>query len=171
MVKGPNVMLGYLGNPEQTAGVLRDGWYNTGDIAKMDVDGFVFLTGRLSRFSKIAGEMVPHMAIEEKILQALGTMNPVVVVTSAPDRKRGEQLVVFYTDEAGDSLNLQEIIKQSDLPNLWKPRRDNYIHMESMPTVGSGKTDFGRLKFLAREFVENRPGLAQRAIDKIKEVL
>src|SRR6266853_703484 len=67
LVKGPNRMLGYLGEAELTADVLRDGWYVTGDIATIDEGGFVRITDRLSRFSKIAGEMVPHMKIEEEI--------------------------------------------------------------------------------------------------------
>ncbi|MBI5202482.1 MAG: MFS transporter [Elusimicrobia bacterium] len=63
LVKGPNVMLGYLGDPEKTAEVVRDGYYVTGDIASVDPDGFITITDRLSRFSKIGGEMVPHIMI------------------------------------------------------------------------------------------------------------
>ena len=66
-VRGPNVMLGYLGEPELTNQVLRDGWYITGDIASLDEDGFITITDRISRFSKIGGEMVPHMKIEEVV--------------------------------------------------------------------------------------------------------
>ena len=67
LVRGPNVMQGYLNRPEKTAEVLRDGWYNTGDIATLDEDGFLRITDRLSRFSKIGGEMVPHIKVEEKL--------------------------------------------------------------------------------------------------------
>ena len=67
LVKGPNVMRGYLGKPEKTAEVLRDGWYTTGDIATMEEDGFLTITDRLSRFSKIGGEMVPHIRVEERL--------------------------------------------------------------------------------------------------------
>ena len=67
LVKGPNRMLGYLGEPEKTDDVFRDGWYVTGDIATIDEGGFVRITDRLSRFSKIAGEMVPHLKVEEQI--------------------------------------------------------------------------------------------------------
>jgi len=158
MVKGPNVMLGYLGNPEKTAEVIRDGWYNTGDIAKMDRDGFVFLLDRMSRYSKIAGEMVPHMAVEEKILHRLGAVGQVLFVTASPDDKKGEQLVAFYTDEAGDADNLYRIVSESDLPNLWRPRRENLVRIEAMPTLGSGKLDLKKLKEMALEHASKSVG-------------
>ena len=67
LIKGPNVMQGYLGRPDLTAEVIRDGWYVTGDVAMIDEDGFIKITGRESRFSKIGGEMVPHIQIEETL--------------------------------------------------------------------------------------------------------
>ncbi len=97
LVKGPSRMLGYLGDPEKTADVIRDGWYVTGDIATIDDSGFIQITDRLSRFSKIAGEMVPHMRVEEQI-QALVHDHFSAVVTSVADQTRGERLVAFYTD-------------------------------------------------------------------------
>ena len=171
LVKGPNVMLGYLNKLEKTDEVLRDGWYNTGDVAKMDEDGFAFITDRLSRYSKIGGEMVPHLAIEEKLLQALDTIEPVVAVTSAPDEKKGEQLVVLYTKAAGEADELCAIMKDSDLPNLWKPKKDNYVEIEEMPTLGSGKLDLKHLKVIARDFVEQRLGIAQKAVNKLRDAL
>src|SRR5262245_4113543 len=72
LVRGPNVMQGYLGRPEKTAEVLRDGFYVTGDIAAIDEDGFLQITDRLSRFSKIGGEMVPHIKVEEKLHELAG---------------------------------------------------------------------------------------------------
>ncbi len=158
MIKGPNVMMGYLNNPEKTAEVLKDGWYNTGDVGRMDEDGFVFLTDRLSRFSKIGGEMVPHMAVEDKFHHALKTASQVVFVSSAPDEKKGEQLIVFFTPEAGDAEKLQKIVAESDLPNLWKPRKENYISVKSFPTLGSGKMDQKLLRDMAKEFGSKRAG-------------
>jgi acyl-[acyl-carrier-protein]-phospholipid O-acyltransferase/long-chain-fatty-acid--[acyl-carrier-protein] ligase len=156
MVKGPNVMLGYLDSPQKTAEVLRGGWYDTGDMGRMDADGFVFLTGRLSRFSKIGGEMVPHLAVEDKLLEALRAVHPVLVVTAADDPSKGEQLVVFYTDEAGDADALLAVIRDGDLPNLWKPRRENLFRIEALPTLGSGKLDLKALKDMAQEAVKQR---------------
>ena len=72
VVKGPQVMAGYLNRPEATAKVLKDGWYTTGDLGYVDADGFLKITDRLSRFSKMAGEMVPHGAVEAAIREATG---------------------------------------------------------------------------------------------------
>jgi acyl-[acyl-carrier-protein]-phospholipid O-acyltransferase/long-chain-fatty-acid--[acyl-carrier-protein] ligase len=149
MVKGPNVMLGYLNMEKETAEVLEDGWYNTGDIARMDEDGFITITDRLSRFSKIGGEMVPHVGVEEVYLQSLGAAEKVLAVTSVPHPKKGEELVVLYLDKAGSSETLHKIIAESDLPNMWKPKAGNYIKVNSIPVLGSGKLDIMGLRKMA----------------------
>src|SRR3990167_7574144 len=97
LVRGPNVMQGYLGMPEKTAEVLRDGWYVTGDIAFLDEDGFLEITDRLSRFSKIGGEMVPHTKVEDTLQELAGSDEPVFAVTGVPDERKGERLVVVPT--------------------------------------------------------------------------
>ncbi len=150
MVKGPNVMLGYLDKPDETGEVLRDGWYDTGDIASINEDGFITIEDRLSRFSKIGGEMVPHLGVENVYLEGLGTHEQVVVVTSVPDVKKGEELIVLYVDMAGNVNKLHEIISKSDLPNTWKPRRENYIRIESIPVLGSGKLNIAQLQKIAK---------------------
>jgi acyl-[acyl-carrier-protein]-phospholipid O-acyltransferase/long-chain-fatty-acid--[acyl-carrier-protein] ligase len=152
MIKGPTVMLGYLNNEEKTGEVIKDGWYCTGDIARIDSDGFIKLTGRLARFSKIGGEMVPHVAIESlchRFFDAEGTM---VAVTSVPDPKKGEELVVLYQADVCDAGWLYEIISQSDLPNLYKPKRENYFAVDKIPTLGSGKLDLVQIKKIAAAF-------------------
>jgi acyl-[acyl-carrier-protein]-phospholipid O-acyltransferase / long-chain-fatty-acid--[acyl-carrier-protein] ligase len=158
LVKGPNVMSGYLNDPARSAEVIQDGWYVTGDVARVDEDGFVFLLDRLSRYSKIAGEMVPHMAVEEKLTDAIGAMQQVVVVTSVEDEKKGEQLVVLCTPEAGELDALSRLASDSDLPNLWKPRRENFLRIDAFPTLGSGKVDLKRIREMARELVAGREG-------------
>ncbi len=69
LVKSPSRMIGYHHAPEKTQQVLRDGYYVTGDLAYVDDDGFLFITDRLARFSKIGGEMVPHLKIEDAVEQ------------------------------------------------------------------------------------------------------
>jgi acyl-[acyl-carrier-protein]-phospholipid O-acyltransferase/long-chain-fatty-acid--[acyl-carrier-protein] ligase len=148
LVKGPNCMMGYLGEPEKTAEVIRDGWYVTGDIATIDEAGFVRITDRLSRFSKIAGEMVPHMRIEEYILALVGDSHT-AVVTSIPDETKGERLVAFYTDPGSTPHDLWERLRQTDLPRLWLPKREDLHFVESIPTLGTGKVDLRGVRQLA----------------------
>ena len=150
LVKGPNCMLGYLDDPEKTADVFREGWYITGDIAAIDEAGFVHITDRLSRFSKIAGEMVPHLKIEEQI-QALIGHDYVCVVTSIPDDTRGERPVAFYTDPEIAPHDLWERLCQTELPRLWLPKRDDLHFVESIPTLGSGKVDLRGVRQLGLE--------------------
>jgi acyl-[acyl-carrier-protein]-phospholipid O-acyltransferase / long-chain-fatty-acid--[acyl-carrier-protein] ligase len=149
LIRGPNVMKGYLGKPEKTAEVLRDGWYMTGDIAALDEDGFLTITDRLTRFSKIGGEMVPHIKIEEKLHELAGVTEQMFAVTSVPDEKKGERLVVLST-LADDKLPpVLEKLAASDLPNLWKPRPDQFFHIDALPYLGTGKLDLRKLRELA----------------------
>ncbi len=151
MAKGPNVMQGYLNNPEQTAEVIQNGWYITGDIGLLDKDGFLMITDRLSRFSKIGGEMVPHKGIEDEFYKRLNMSGELLAVTSIPDEKRGERLVVLFTKEAGNREYLQKIMAESSLPNLWKPNSDSYIEINEIPVLGSGKRDLKKVRQIASE--------------------
>lgn len=149
LVKGANRMLGYLNAPEKTNEVLRDGWYVTGDIATVDEDGFIRLTDRLSRFSKIAGEMVPHVKIEETITQILG--DSACVVTAIPDESKGERLVAFYTSKEVSPETLWSRLCESNLPKLWIPKRDNLYYVDAIPLLGSGKVDLKNVRARALE--------------------
>lgn len=155
MVKGPNVMQGYLDKPEKTAKVLRDGWYETGDIAAIDEDGFITITGRLSRFSKIAGEMVPHGKVEESLHQLLGLTEQALAVVGLPDEKKGEKLLVLHTLSEYQLASLQEKIKQSGLPNLWIPAPSAFHRIDALPMLGSGKLDIRSLKTMAQQLGTN----------------
>ncbi len=149
LVRGPNVMQGYLNHPEKTAEVLRDGWYNTGDIAQEDEDGFIRITDRLSRFSKIGGEMVPHIKVEDQLQEIAAIAEQVFAVTSVPDDKKGEKLIVLHTLSAE---KLQECViglGQSSLPALWRPRADQFLHVEALPYLGTGKLDLRRIREVA----------------------
>lgn len=162
LIKGPNVMQGYLGQPEKTSQVLQNGWYNTGDIATIDEDGFVTITDRLSRFSKIGGEMVGHLAVEDICMRDLGTGDQMVAVTSVPDPKKGEELVVLYVAGRVDGDLLHRKVSDSNLPNLCKPKRDRFLPVEAIPTLGSGKLDVMRLKQLAMAALnKNDPGIRE----------
>ncbi len=146
LVRGPNVMLGYLGLAEKTADVLRHGWYCTGDVATLDEDGFLQITGRLSRFSKIGGEMVPHLKIEEKLQELAGAAETMFVVASVPDEKKGERLVVLHKLAENDLQMCLENFSACDLPNLWKPKADAFFRVEQFPLLGTGKLDLRKVK-------------------------
>jgi acyl-[acyl-carrier-protein]-phospholipid O-acyltransferase/long-chain-fatty-acid--[acyl-carrier-protein] ligase len=149
LVRGPNVMMGYLNRPDKTAEVLRDGWYNTGDIATIDGDGFLRITDRLSRFSKIGGEMVPHIRVEEKLHELLEADGQVLAVTAIPDEKKGEKLVVIHTLSEDKLHEAQEKLANSDLPALWKPRPDQFVYVDKLPYLGTGKLDLRKLREMA----------------------
>jgi len=151
LVKGPNVMDGYLGREDLTAQVMREGWYITGDIAHLDEDGFLTITDRLSRFSKIGGEMVPHGRVEEALHQAIQTESMILAVTAIPDERKGEQLVVLHMLEESTIPDLLDKVAESGLPNLFIPRRDNFIKVDQLPVLGTGKLDLRALKRAALE--------------------
>ncbi len=152
LVKGPNVMQGYLKQPERSEKVLNDGWYETGDIAAVDEDGFILITDRLARFSKIAGEMVPHTKVEETLHNLLDLEEQALAVASVPDPQKGERLVVLHTlsDELLEQLFAN--MDQSKLPNLWRPRSNAFYRIDEIPVLGSGKMDIKAVKKLAQAF-------------------
>jgi acyl-[acyl-carrier-protein]-phospholipid O-acyltransferase/long-chain-fatty-acid--[acyl-carrier-protein] ligase len=149
LVRGPNVMHGYLGLPEKTADVLRHGWYCTGDVATVDEDGFLQITGRLSRFSKVGGEMVPHLKIEEKLQELAGAAETMFVVASVADEKKGERIVVLHRLNDQDLAACLEKFAACDLPNLWKPKADAFYRVENFPLLGTGKLDLRAVKEMA----------------------
>jgi acyl-[acyl-carrier-protein]-phospholipid O-acyltransferase / long-chain-fatty-acid--[acyl-carrier-protein] ligase len=151
LVRGPNVMQGYLNQPEKTAAVLRDGWYNTGDIAMLDEDGFLRVTDRLSRFSKIGGEMVPHIKVEDKLHELARATEQVFVVTAVPDERKGERLMVLHTLPEDELKATLEQLAKCDLPALWRPRPDQFVSVEKLPYLGTGKLDLRKARELALE--------------------
>jgi acyl-[acyl-carrier-protein]-phospholipid O-acyltransferase/long-chain-fatty-acid--[acyl-carrier-protein] ligase len=152
LVSGPNVMQGYLGRPDKTAEVLRDGWYVTGDIAALDEDGFLTITDRLSRFSKIGGEMVPHVKIEDKLHELSGVTEQTFVVTGIPDSKKGERLVVLHKLSGEKLKECLEKLSQSGLPNLWLPRPNQFFAVADFPHLGTGKLDLRKIREVATQF-------------------
>jgi acyl-[acyl-carrier-protein]-phospholipid O-acyltransferase/long-chain-fatty-acid--[acyl-carrier-protein] ligase len=152
LVYGANVMAGYLGKPEATAAALHDGWYVTGDIARYDEDGFLTITDRLSRFSKIGGEMVPHQRVEDELHQILDTSDRTCVVTAVPDESKGERLVVLHVALNGlDVHQLWQRLNERGLPNIYIPKERDFYQIDELPILGTGKLDLRRVKDLALE--------------------
>jgi acyl-[acyl-carrier-protein]-phospholipid O-acyltransferase/long-chain-fatty-acid--[acyl-carrier-protein] ligase len=159
-ITGANVMRGYLGKPELTAKVLHDGWYITGDMARMDSDGFITLTGRLSRFAKIGGEMVPLEKIEEELHEAVGAADRLCAVTCVPCESRGERLVVLYLSAQLTQLGLEvrpwsKSLGQRGLPSLWLPAERDFLPVEDLPLLGSGKVDLKQCKAMAIQLINH----------------
>jgi acyl-[acyl-carrier-protein]-phospholipid O-acyltransferase / long-chain-fatty-acid--[acyl-carrier-protein] ligase len=148
-LRGPNIFEGYLDAPEQTAEVLQDGWLKTGDLGRFDEDGFLYVEGRLSRFSKIGGEMVPHETIEEKIVSILpGEEHSVrmIAVVGVVDAAKGEALVLLSAVDL-DLPRLRAALSASGVPNLWIPKTVRRV--DSIPVLASGKLDLAACKKLA----------------------
>ena len=147
-LRGPNVFGGYLDNEDRTREAIRDGWFITGDVAHFDADGFLYLEGRLSRFSKIGGEMVPHGLIEEQISRLFGWNDPaeqVCVVLGRPDEAKGE-ILVLLTARKVDLADLRIGLRAAQVPNLWIPRV--ICEVESIPTLATGKCDLRSCQIL-----------------------
>ena len=148
-VRGPNVMRGYL-NPGPTAAPdAQAGWYDTGDIARVDEDGFLYILGRLKRFAKVSGEMVSLTAAEEALAGAFPQygLRFQIAVLSRHDAGRGEALVAVSNEPR---LTLEEIraaIKAGGLSNLYAPRELKYVH--DIPKMGGGKVNHRELQKLA----------------------
>ncbi len=146
-LKGSNVFGGYLNMPEVNAEKLSDdGWLNTGDLASLDSDGFIFIKGRLSRFSKIGGEMVPHTTVEEAVAKALSlteTEVPMIAIASKVDSAKGEALVLVSAVDV-DMIALRKSLTEAGLSNLWIPRK--LMRVEKIPMLASGKLDLGTIR-------------------------
>jgi len=139
-LRGSNIITGYLGG--QAAEKFRDGWLVTGDIARVDPEGFLFLEGRLSRFSKIGGEMVSHSAVEEAIARAFANSTGQDCVLGRPSTEKGEELVLLTTR----TITREDLCRMPDVPNLWIPR--HIIRLEHLPTLATGKLDLAACRNL-----------------------
>jgi len=148
-ISGPNIMKGYLNQPERTAKAMDGDWYITGDIGTLDEDGFLSITDRLARFSKIGGEMVPHGVIEERLHEAADTQERVFAVTAVTDPRRGERIAVVHTADPDDLSGVLERMKTLGLPNLYIPKKDDFVKVEELPMLGTGKTDLGAVRAAA----------------------
>jgi acyl-[acyl-carrier-protein]-phospholipid O-acyltransferase/long-chain-fatty-acid--[acyl-carrier-protein] ligase len=157
-MRGANVFPGYLKDDEKTAAAFKDGWFITGDLGRFDEDGFLFIEGRLSRFSKIGGEMVPHGTIEQRVIEAFAWDEhdgPAAVIVGVPDASKGEAIVLLTTQDISTE-QLRAKLLEAGLPNLWVPRIIRRV--EKIPMLGTGKTDLKACRLLAIELTKDATG-------------
>jgi acyl-[acyl-carrier-protein]-phospholipid O-acyltransferase/long-chain-fatty-acid--[acyl-carrier-protein] ligase len=147
-LRGVNIFNGYLDDPVRSAEVLRDGWFKTGDLARFDEDGFLFIEGRLSRFSKIGGEMVPHETVESAVIEALALPKDerLIAIVGVPDEAKGEALVLLAAREV-EPRELRAKLSAAGRPNLWIPKTIKRV--EAIPLLASGKLDLAACQQLA----------------------
>jgi acyl-[acyl-carrier-protein]-phospholipid O-acyltransferase/long-chain-fatty-acid--[acyl-carrier-protein] ligase len=153
--KGSNIFPGYLGDPKKTADVLKDGWFRTGDVGRVDGDGFLYIEGRISRFSKIAGEMVPHETVEaavNKVLGLDGESERRIAIVGVPDEQKGEAIILLSTI-AGPALeqeciDLRYKLLDEGLSSLWCPK--HIMPVSEIPMLASGKLDIKACEALAK---------------------
>ena len=149
--RGVNIFEGYLHDEKRTADVLHDGWFKTGDIGRFDEDGFLYIEGRLSRFSKIGGEMVPHEGVEQKIIDLLelsGKDERLVCIVSVQDEAKGEALLLLAAVDV-DLAQLRDKLRDAGVPNLWIPKRVQRV--DAIPVLASGKLDLKKCQELAAQ--------------------
>src|SRR5947199_1090248 len=149
--RGANIFEGYLHDEKRTADVLQDGWFKTGDIGRFDEDGFLYIEGRLSRFSKIGGEMVPHEAVEQKIIDLLGFSGKderLVAIVVVQDESKGAALILLAAVDV-DLAQLRDKLRDAGVPNLWIPKK--ICRADSIPVLASGKLDLKKCQELAAE--------------------
>ena len=148
-LKGPNIFEGYLHDVERTAEVKDGDWFITGDLARFDGEGFLYIEGRLSRFSKIGGEMVPHGTIEQALIEAYDLLEsevPMLAIGARPDESKGEALVLLAAMDV-ELDDVREKLTVAGFANLWIPKEVKRI--EAIPTLATGKLDLRGIQELA----------------------
>jgi acyl-[acyl-carrier-protein]-phospholipid O-acyltransferase/long-chain-fatty-acid--[acyl-carrier-protein] ligase len=154
LIKGANVMEGYYQQPSLTGRVVREGWYVTGDMARIDSEGHIVITGRLSRFAKIGGEMVPLEKVEEALHEVIGVAERVCAVACVPDESRGERVVVLYLAQTLIESGVEvrgwlQALDSKGLPNLWIPCERDFHAVVDLPVLGTGKLNLQGVKEMA----------------------
>lgn len=156
-LKGVNIFHGYVGREDLNEGIFKDGWFKTGDLGFVDLNGFLTLGGRRSRFSKVGGEMVPHEvvenAIEDFVVRPEGFMGRAVAVMGVPDPQKGEALVLLSCVHSSKLVkeldSIREKLVEQGIPRLWCPRE--IIPVEAIPLLPTGKMDLRGCQILVQE--------------------
>jgi acyl-[acyl-carrier-protein]-phospholipid O-acyltransferase/long-chain-fatty-acid--[acyl-carrier-protein] ligase len=136
LVKGDSIMKGYL-DAAETAKSLKDGWYDTGDMAMIDADGYIWHRGRYKRFIKVGGEMV-SLVKTESVLEEVLPQGVECCVVEAADEFKGSRLVAALSK----SVDEEDLVRKlsARLPAIAVPNK--FVVIPELPKMGSGKVDF-----------------------------
>ncbi|MBA4137710.1 MAG: AMP-dependent synthetase [Opitutus sp.] len=151
-VKTPAMMKGYLNADANTKFQALGGWYDTGDIAKVDEDGYVTVLGRMKRFAKVSGEMISLTAVEDALAGAFTAhfgLRCAVAVVAVPDTEKGEKLIAIANETRLKLADVRAAVRAKGLSNLCAPRELRFVH--AIPKLGSGKTDHREIARLLRD--------------------
>ncbi len=170
-VKGPNVMLGYLladtdGEIQAPASDRGPGWYDTGDIARVDDDGYFYILGRAKRFAKIGGEMVSLIAVEELAIETWPGFNHAAV--SLPDDRKGEKIILITDNKDALRKHFQVQIKKDKHSEFYLPRK--VLLAEELPVLGTGKTDYLTLTQMAQKAEDEGNSWIKKLTTFVKKV-
>lgn len=149
-MQGANIFAGYLDNKPATDAALQNGWLITGDLARLDPDGFLYIDGRVSRFSKIGGEMVPHATVEAALnteLKLADSDIPLIAISSRLDEDKGESLVLLAATDITLS-QAKDALRRAGISNLWQPK--HIVKIDKIPLLPSGKLDLKKISELAK---------------------
>ena len=149
-MQGANIFAGYLDNKPATDAALQNGWLITGDLARLDPDGFLYIDGRVSRFSKIGGEMVPHVTVEAALnteLKLADSDIPLIAISSRLDEGKGESLVLLAATDITLS-QAKDALRRAGISNLWQPK--HIVKIDKIPLLPSGKLDLKKISELAK---------------------
>lgn len=156
LMHGANVMKGYLGRDDLTQKKIIDGgWYITGDLAFIDEEGFITITGREERFAKVGGEMVPLEKVEEELQAVLKTNDKMCAVTAIPDAKKGERIIVLHLPLPTPTQEVWKQLNERGLPNIYIPSQRDFFQVAELPILGSGKLDLKKCKQMAQAAAGN----------------
>ena len=147
-LRGPNVMMGYLRS--ERPGVLQpveDGWYDTGDIVRLDELGFLSIRGRAKRFAKIGGEMVSLTALEEEMERLWPGVRCAMAVVR--DERKGERIILVTEKKDASREEMTAHLKAAGYAEVAIPKK--LLPVGKLPLLGSGKTDYPALDRLASE--------------------
>ncbi len=149
-VKGDTVMKGYYDDPEQTAEVLKDGWYNTGDVGFFDKEEFLWHAGRFKRFTKVGGEMVSLVKVEN-ILEKYLPQGLSCCVVEVMNEKKGSSIIAAVSGEIHKTEILRKMM--NDLPVIALPRE--FVVINELPVMGTGKIDFRTVTTMVQEIMSS----------------